>query len=136
MEDEDVLSAFKVRLEDEVADISVGMAEDFIVVIVLYIVCDTFGKNDFQPLLLMGTLVNHRKVNNLILRVNSADVSVLIEIAILFGNFLQFRDGTNDLDSLGSHSVLKEILNMQLRSGCDTIMMLHNCKQLIRGNQQ
>lgn len=54
------------------------MAEDLIVVIVLHIIGDTFGKDDFQPFLLRSALVNDREVNDIILRVNSTGVSVLI----------------------------------------------------------
>lgn len=89
------------------------MAEDLIVVIVLHIIGDTFGKDDFQPFLLRSALVNDREVNDIILRVNSTGVSVLIEVAILLRHFLQFRDGVDDFDSLGSHPILEEILNVQ-----------------------
>lgn len=70
--------------------------------------------------------MNDREVNDIILRVNRAGVTVLVEVAVLPRHFFEFRDGVDDFDSLGSHSVLEKILNVKFGGGCDTIMMLHN----------
>lgn len=50
-------------------------------------------------------------------------------------NFLELRDGFDDFDGFGSHPVLEEILDVKFGGGGDTVMMLHNRKQLVGSNQ-
>ena len=75
--------------------------------------------------------MDDRKVYRVILSIECAGVSSLIEIATLMWNFFDVSHSTDDISTFSSHSLLEHLLDVVLGSGSDAVVMLHHSQQFV-----